>query len=75
MVLKVILYHNNWEKIYCPWANFCLDNFVNVWNSEECTTTIINWTKRSLKGKYLLTMGAAYFELEEDLILFSLRWL
>lgn len=62
----------DWKKEHADWANYVANMSLKSIEKEN-EYTVINWCKNNLVGRFDVCVPI-YFELEEDLVLFLIRW-
>ncbi len=64
-----------WESDNIPWSRHKIIYGGTVRERKLLYKDLEQWSKESLTGKFVITIGIAYFEFEDDAVLFGLRWL
>lgn len=63
-----------YKEYHHPWANYIIALYPGYKSAcMDPNDTVENWCKENLIGKYNLEYYC-YFELEEDSVMFTLRW-
>ncbi len=66
-----IQFEKQWRSTYCEWAEYVVDSDIlfRLGNPQ-----VDKWIGKNLIGRCSVYHNEVYFELEEDSVLFVLRW-
>ena len=65
-----VQFEKQWRSKYCEWAEYIIEV-----DSSKYFTQLNEWKKEHLLGRCSIYHDEVYFELEEDSVLFALKWL
>ncbi len=69
-------FEKNWRSKYCEWAEYIVEMDINDSQAVrgEPHLELNDWIRKNSIGRSSVYLYEVYFELEEDSVMFALRW-